>query len=467
MTHTLPVIDVLQADSGQDAVTLYGVTTVDWTAFVETHGPGLAAWAKAQGFTGQSGRLLLAPDGDGRLSKAVLGLGAGDDRLIFGQAGTSLPPGIYRLADDVADKATAALAFAMGAYSFIQHKTARARKELPVLLVPADLLAMARRQAEAIWLARDLVNAPANLMGPAEMEEAARHVAARHGAAISVVTGEDLLARNYPLIHAVGRASARAPRLIDMSWGDASAPKVTLVGKGVCFDSGGLDIKPASGMALMKKDMGGAAAMLGLAHMLMDAKAPIRLRLLIPAVENAISGDAYRPGDVIPSRKGLTVEIGNTDAEGRLVLADALCEADGEKPELLVCMATLTGAARVATGFELPPFFTHDEKLAADLAGLAVSEQDPMWRLPLWKNYDSWIDGKVADITNSADSSYAGAITAALFLNRFVSSTASFVHFDVAAWTDKARPGHPAGAEAHGIRALFRLISTRFGVETS
>ncbi len=242
---------------------------------------------------------------------------------------------------------------------------------------------------------------------------------------------------------------------------------MTLVGKGVCFDSGGLDIKTAAGMATMKKDMGGAAAMLGLAHMIMDAKLPVRLRVLIPAVENAISGNAYRPGDVLTSRKGLTVEIGNTDAEGRLVLADALALADDETPELLVCMATLTGAARVATGFELPPVFTHDEALAADLARLAVAEQDPMWRLPLWKSYDSWIDGKVADITNSTDSAYAGAITAALFLNRFVTATKSFVHFDVAAWTDKPKPGRPVGAEAHGVRALYRLIEERFGSKTA
>jgi leucyl aminopeptidase len=269
------------------------------------------------------------------------------------------------------------------------------------------------------------------------------------------------------MIHAVGRASVRQPRLVELRWGAPDAPKVTLVGKGVCFDSGGLDLKSAAGMALMKKDMGGAAAMLGLAHMIMSAGIPVRLRVLIPAVENAVSGDAYRPGDVLTSRKGLTVEIGNTDAEGRLVLADALADADDEAPELLVCMATLTGAARTATGFELPPVYTDDEALAAELAAFAGSEQDPMWRLPLWKGYEGWIEGKNADLTNSADSPYAGSITAALFLKRFVTRTKGFVHFDVAAWTDRPKPGKPAGAEAHCIRALHALIQNRFGSKTA
>ncbi|MBL9010715.1 MAG: leucyl aminopeptidase family protein [Alphaproteobacteria bacterium] len=465
---SLPQIDVLIADDGRPAVALHAVAAADWEAFAAGQGPRLAAWAKAQDFSGQPGKVLLLPDEAGGLGLAVLGLGKGDDKLIFGAAATALPAGTYRIAgEDAVGAHFAALGFALGAYAYNAFKPSKAKTGRARLLVAPAALPAAARQAAAIWFARDLVNAPSNAMGPAELETAARAVAAPHDASIRLVEGDDLVARNYPMIHAVGRASVRAPRLIDLTWGDAHAPKVTLVGKGVCFDSGGLDIKSAAGMALMKKDMGGAAAMLGLAHMVMDAGLKVRLRVLIPAVENAISGDAYRPGDVLASRKGLTVEIGNTDAEGRLVLADALADADDEGPDLLICMATLTGAARVATGFELPPLFTHDEALAADLAAAALAEQDPMWRLPLWKNYDGWIEGKVADLTNAADSAYAGSITAALFLNRFVTRTKSFVHFDVAAWTDKPRPGHPVGAEAQCIRALFAVLRNRFGSKTA
>lgn len=451
-------------DDGTPATPLHAVTTAAFAAFAEAQ--GITAWAAAQDFKAQAGRVLLLP-GEAGLAGAVLGLGANDDLLIYGAAAEKLPAGDYRIAGEPAvPDVYPALGFALGAYAYTAFKPSK-KKPGARLLVAPDHYAEASRLAAGVSFARDLVNAPSNVMGPAELEAAARRLAEAHGATVRVVTGEALLAENYPMIHAVGRASVRAPRLIDLTWGDPAAPKVTLVGKGVCFDSGGLDIKSAAGMLMMKKDMGGAAAMLGLAHMIMDAGLPVRLRLFIPAVENAISGDAYRPGDVLTSRKGLTVEIGNTDAEGRLVLADALADADSERPELLVCMATLTGAARVATGFDLPPVYTHDEALAADLAALAVSEQDPMWRLPLWKNYDSWIDGKVADITNSADSAYAGSITAALFLNRFVTETRSFAHFDVAAWTDKPRPGKPAGAEAHCVRALYRLVKNRFGSKTS
>jgi leucyl aminopeptidase len=451
-------------DDGSQATPLHAVTAANWTSFAAEK--GIAAWAAAQDFRAQAGRILLLP-GDAGLSGAVLGLGANDDLMIYGAAPEKLPAATYRIAGAPgAPGIFAALGFALGAYSYTEFKPSK-RKPGPRLLVDTAHYAEAARLAEGVSLARDLVNAPSNVMGPAELEAAARRVAEHHGASVCTVTGDDLIAANYPMIHAVGRASIRKPRLIDMTWGDPSAPKITLVGKGVCFDSGGLDIKSAAGMLMMKKDMGGAAAMLGLAHMIMDAKLPVRLRVFIPAVENAIGSDAYRPGDVLTSRKGLTVEIGNTDAEGRLVLADALAEADDESPELLVCMATLTGAARVATGFELPPVYTHDEALAADLAALALSEQDPMWRLPLWKNYDSWIEGKIADLTNSADSAYAGSITAALFLNRFVTQTKSFAHFDVAAWTDKPRPGKPAGADAHCIRALYRLLQNRFGSKTS
>jgi len=299
-------------------------------------------------------------------------------------------------------------------------------------------------------------------MGPAELETAARDLGGRHGATFRSIAGDELLQQNFPLIHAVGRASPRAPRLIDLTWGDAAHPKITLVGKGVCFDTGGLDIKPDSAMLIMKKDMGGAANVLAAAHMIMDAKLKVRLRVLIPAVENAIAGEAFRPMDIYRSRKGITVEIGNTDAEGRLVLADALALADEEAPELIVDMATLTGAARVALGPELPPLFTHDDALAADLTRHAQAERDPLWRLPLWRPYESLLDSKTADI-NNVGGSFAGSITAALFLNRFVTAAKSWAHFDIYAWTPSAKPARPDGGECQVARALYALLRERYG----
>jgi leucyl aminopeptidase len=323
-------------------------------------------------------------------------------------------------------------------------------------------VARVRRIAEGVFLARDLINTPSNDMGPAEFGDAARALAARFGAAISIVAGDDLLKQNYPLVHAVGRASERAPCLIDLRWGAEDAPRVTVVGKGVCFDSGGLDLKTSSGMLTMKKDMGGAAVALGLALMVMDGNLPVRLRVLIPAVENAVSGQAYRPGDVLRSRKGLTVEIGNTDAEGRLVMADAICEADGESPELLIDIATLTGAARAATGMELPPFFTDDESLATELFRHAAEVHDPLWRMPLWRGYERTLASPIADLNNNPDYNLAGAITAALFLNRFVERSRSWVHIDIPAWIDRPRPGRRRGAEANAARALFALLEARY-----
>jgi len=352
----------------------------------------------------------------------------------------------------------------MGGYSFSRFKSHERSKARPVLAWPDDAdRDHVMRVATGLCLARDLVNTPANDMGPAELALVAERLAGEHGADISIIEGRALIERNYPMIWAVGAGSPRQPRLIDLSWGRAKGPRVTLVGKGVCFDSGGLDIKPSSAMATMKKDMGGSAAVLGIAHMIMDAKLPISLRVLIPAVENSVSGDAYRPGDVLKSRKGLTVEVGNTDAEGRLVLADALAEADTQAPDLLICIATLTGAARVATGFDLPPFFTQDEELAADLMKASQREADPMWRLPLWRGYRELIDGKVADLTNNPASPNAGAITAALFLERFVEQAKAFVHFDIAAWNDRAKAGRPIGGEAQAIRAIYGMLKARYG----
>ncbi|MEQ8936251.1 MAG: leucyl aminopeptidase family protein, partial [Amphiplicatus sp.] len=298
---------------------------------------------------------------------------------------------------------------------------------------------------------------------PAKIEDEARQIAGRFGADIECIVGEELLARNFPMIHAVGRAAAVAPRLIDLTWGREDAPKVTIVGKGVAFDSGGLNLKPTSGMLLMKKDMGGAANALGLAQMIMDAGVNVRLRVLIPAVENAVSASAYRPGDVLKSRKGLTVEIGNTDAEGRLVLADALSYGGEEKPAMMITLATLTGAARVALGPDLPPFYTDDEALAADIAEAGAAVADPVWRLPLWRNYDSMLSSGIADLNNSATGSFAGSITAALFLRRFVPEDVSWAHFDIFAWRPKSAPGRPVGGEAQAKRALDRVNTRRSG----
>ena len=320
-----------------------------------------------------------------------------------------------------------------------------------------------RRIVEAISLVRDLVNTPAEDMGPQELAAAAGQLANAYSASCEIVSGQTLLDRNLPAIHAVGRASNRPPCLIDLVWGDAAAPKVTLVGKGVCFDSGGLNLKSASGMRLMKKDMGGSANVLGLAKMIMDAALPVRLRVLIPAVENAVAGNAIRPGDVVATRKGLTIEIGNTDAEGRVVLADALAVADEEGPDLLIDCATLTGAARVALGPSIPPFYTPDDELAQALGRCVETENDPMWRMPLWAPYREMIDSKVADISNSGESPFAGSITAALFLKDFVTATTHWLHIDLYAWNPTAKPGRQVGGEAQGIRALYKLIKEKFG----
>jgi leucyl aminopeptidase len=316
------------------------------------------------------------------------------------------------------------------------------------------------REAEAIFLGRDLINTPAGDLLPSGLAQAAEDLAKRHGAEFREIVGADLLSMGYPAIHAVGRASADAPRLIDIGWGSLAHPRVTLVGKGVCFDSGGLDIKPAAGMQLMKKDMGGAAAVLALAHMIMAADLKLRLRVLVPAVENAIAGNAFRPLDVLGTRKGLTVEVGNTDAEGRLILADALTEADSEKPALLIDCATLTGAARVALGPELPALFARQDALADRLLGCGRAVADPLWRLPLWPGYRKTLDSKVADLSSTGESALHGAITAALFLAEFVDPATQWVHLDIYAWNAKTRPGRPEGGEPSAVRALYELAAS-------
>jgi leucyl aminopeptidase len=458
-------ISTLFSSSAQGAVPIYAVSQATLEGALAGPLERHATWLRASAFTAAAGKIVLLPGAGGEVAGVAFGLGADEDPLAAGALTAQLPAGTYAFAlTPPGTRGTAlALGWAMGAYAFSRYKGQERVKQRAVLAWPDDAdRAQVTRVAHGLFLARDLVNTPASDMGPAELAQAAEEVAREHGARFSVVEGRALIERNYPMIWTVGAGSPRLPRLIEFRWGNDSHPRVTLVGKGVCFDSGGLDIKPASAMLTMKKDMGGAAAVLGLSHMVMDAKLPVALRVLIPAVENSVSGEAYRPGDVLKSRKGLTVEVGNTDAEGRLVLADALAEADAEAPALLLCMATLTGAARVATGFDLPPFFTQDDALAADLMRAAQSESDPMWRLPLWRGYRGLIEGKVADLTNNPDSPNAGAITAALFLERFVDKAKAFAHFDIAAWTDRAKPGRPLGGEAQAIRAIFAMLKARY-----
>lgn len=429
------------------------------------------AFASVAGFVGEAGRILYIPADDGTLARVLYGVGDGGDPFILAGLSAALVPGDYELAGLKDEDGTrAALAWAFGVYDFDVYKssnsdtTAKKDGALPRLVLPqgvdGERVSIIARGAS---LARDLVNTPSSDMGPEELASAAEALAARCGAQLVVTVGDDLLNENHPMIHAVGRASDRLPRLIDMHWGDESAAKITLVGKGVCFDTGGLNLKPGGSMALMKKDMGGAANVLGLASMIMEAGLNVRLRVLVPAVENSISGNAFRPGDVLKSRKGLSVEIGNTDAEGRLVLGDALTLGCEDKPDLLVDMATLTGAARVGLGPELPPFYTDDEALAAEISKAAGDVNDPVWRMPLWQPYADGLKSQVADINHITKDGFAGSVTAALFLQKFVEPETSWVHFDIFGWNARDRPGRKIGGEAQAIRALFDLLSRRYG----
>ncbi|PSN17163.1 leucyl aminopeptidase [filamentous cyanobacterium CCP5] len=421
------------------------------------------AWIQASAFRADPGTYCLIPGDDG-IGKVLVGRPEAIDTWTLGALPAMLPPHSYALADDWSpEEATKlCLGWRLGQYRFDRYRQNQSQP-LAQLMVPAPVdAAYVDAATTAVYLVRDLVNTPAGDMGPDHLEDAVTTVAKTFQAELQIFRGEDLLSENYPMIHGVGRASDEAPRLLDLRWGDPDHPKVTLVGKGVCFDSGGLNIKNAAGMRLMKKDMGGAANTLGLAQMIMAMKLPVRLRLLIPAVENSIAGNATHPLDVLPSRKGLTVEIGNTDAEGRLVLADALWEGCREDPGLIVDFATLTGAARVALGTELPACFCSDEEVGTGLiqAGLAVD--DPLWQLPLHQPYRSMLESKVADLSNIGNSSYGGSITAALFLQEFVKPAIPWVHIDLMAWNLRSLPGRPEGGEAMGIRAVYELIRRRF-----
>ena len=425
---------------------------------------GVRNWIRSTEFAAAPHSVHLLPDGGGNVSGVILGVEAMDDLWSYAALPSKLPLRTYRIDADLdATAATAAaLGWALGTYAFTRYKPDRPASPRLVWPKRADRARVAWTK-EATFLVRDLINTPANDLGPAELAQAARRLARRHGARIAVIVGDQLLRRRYPAIHAVGKASGRAPRLIDLRWGDSRHPRVTMVGKGVCFDSGGLDLKPSNAMLLMKKDMGGAAQVLGLAAMIMAARLPVRLRVLIPAVENSVAGNAMRPLDVLRTRKGLTVEVGNTDAEGRLVLCDALAEADREKPALVIDCATLTGAARVALGPDLPALFCNDDDLASALLRHGEAESDPLWRLPLWLGYRRMLESKVADINNVSEGPFAGAVTAALYLQEFMSSDIPWIHLDLIAWNPSARPGRPVGGEAQGIRALFALIEARFG----
>ncbi len=423
-------------------------------------------WFQASGFQAQPGSFCLLPNESGGVAQVLVGRSRRLDTWTLAALPSSLPPHRYGLQGEFTpEEATQlGLGWRLGEYRFTRYK-----EKSPDPLAELELPPQADRDyieaaVEATYWVRDLITTPANDLGPAQLEEAAQVLAVTYGADLQVITGESLETQNYPLIYAVGKASDREPRLLDLHWGDLDAPKVTLVGKGVCFDSGGLDIKPSRGMLTMKKDMGGAAHVLGLAQMIMKLAVPVRLRVLIAAVENSIAGNAMRPLDVLPSRKGTTVEVGNTDAEGRLVLADALWEACQDQPSLIVDFATLTGAARVALGSELPAFFCNHGETATALQTAAAIAEDPLWQLPLHGPYRDMLSSKVADLSNISNSSYGGAITAALFLQEFVKSDIPWVHIDVMAWNVRSLPGRPEGGEAMGMRALFELIRQRIGI---
>jgi leucyl aminopeptidase len=453
-------------DQGRSAVPVIALTKEQLPARLAEVPEDRRNWLGAIGFAADPGKFALVPDGAGGLACVFVGVAPAEPGGgIWALAGLpeTLPEGSYRLAalPKGTDPTSLALGWALGTYAFTRYRAKPAPKAALVWPDGADR-ARALRLAAAAFLARDLVNTPAGDLGPEELAATAVKVAEAAGACHRTIVGDQLLAENYPTIHTVGRASTRPPRLVDIGWGDPAAPKVTLIGKGVCFDSGGLDLKPASGMRLMKKDMAGAAIVLALAQAIMDAQLSVRLRVLLPLVENAVSGDAMRPLDIVRTRKGLTVEIGNTDAEGRLILCDALAEAGSERPALLVDIATLTGAARVALGPELAALFCNDEPLAERLLAAAAAEDDPMWRMPLWGPYRKMLDSEVADLNNVSESPHAGAVTAALFLREFVPEGIPWAHLDAMAWNPQGRPGRPEGAEAPALRALYAHLAQHF-----
>lgn len=437
---------------------IYLVSITEFPAWLSKQTSTTKHWLTSISFKPDAGVTVTVPDEKGHIALVLCCVS--DHKNFWSMAGLSLtlPAGVYELAN-VSDVTDFAIGWGLGAYQYTRYKKAA---RAPAQLLVRDNLPYIENVVQAIYLVRDLINAPTEDLGPSELAKAVVDLGHHFKAKVNQVVGDALLKQNYPAIHAVGRACDDEPRLLDLTWGDNKHPKVTLVGKGVCFDTGGLDLKPSNYMLLMKKDMGGAACVLGLAQMIMTAKLPVRLRVLIPAVENSISGNAYRPGDVVKSRKGLTIEIGNTDAEGRVVLADAITEAVSEKPDLLIDMATLTGAARVAVGTEIAAVFSNNDEFVNAVVQHGIEHLDPIWRLPLFTAYRESLNSAIADINNNSCDSYAGAITAALFLKEFVPDDIPWLHFDIMAWNTRAKPGRPLGGEAMAIRALFSYLTQRF-----
>ena len=454
---------VARANAGTVPVT--PISTDGLKAWMDKAPKKVAAWAEATGFKAKPGELRLIPDDSGGIARVMIGVDDQTKTGLWDYAGlpAALPGGRYAIDADLetADATRAALGWALAQYRFDRYTKMPAPEAELVWPKNADR-GEVERIALGTALTRDLINTPAQDLGPTQLAEEARALAKTYKAKITVLVGDQLLKKNYHTIHAVGRGATDAPRLIDFTWGDPKHPKLTLVGKGVCFDTGGYDLKPSSGMLRMKNDMGGSAQVLGLARMIMDAGLKVRLRVLIPAVKNMVSGDAFLPMDILTTRKGTTVEVGNTDAEGRLVLCDALTEADSESPALIIDYATLTGAARVALGTDLPAMFTNDDQVSEQILSHGLVEEDPVWRLPLHKPYRKMLDTKIADMSNTGSAPFGGAITAALFLEHFVSATTKWVHFDLMAWNNSDRPGRPEGGEAMAVRAVYGMIKERF-----
>jgi leucyl aminopeptidase len=449
--------------SSQSGLPLYPVYSGNLDQWLGNAPGNQRKWLQASGFRAQAGELCSLPDGNGELHGYVFGMQKEGWLYQLAALPEKLTAGNYRLAADweQQQRLQASLGWGLACYKFSLY--CNPSNEVPTLALDADIAGQAELLLSAQSLVRDLINTPTEDMGPMQLADAMFALADQLGAHPSVTCGEDLLTGNFPAIHAVGRAAGREPRLLKMDWGNVDDPLLVLCGKGVCFDTGGLNLKPTNGMRLMKKDMGGAAHVLALAQLIIETKLPVRLQVLIPAVENSVSGNAYRPGDVIPTRKGLSVEIGNTDAEGRVVLADALAYACEQEPDLVMDFATLTGAARIAMGTDLPPVFSNDIDIANELVAAGEQEEDPLWVLPLYQPYNELIKSQIADLSNVGKTSYGGCITAALFLEHFVTEETDWVHIDTFGWNQTARPGRPVGGEALGLRAAFNYLKMRYG----
>ncbi len=443
-------------ESSKNAIEIIPVTIKNFSKTLSLESQMIQNWVEANQFTAKPSTLCLIPGTNGTLKKVYLGVSGKIDETSWAVASEKLPAGDYYT--QTSNHLLNVVAWGRAQYQFERYK--QSKKRYPNLVLQASKYREAKSIIEAIFLVRDLINTPCEDLGPKELAQVCAQLAVQYDALFKEISGDDLLVQNFPAVHTVGRAALNEPRLIELSWGESHHPHLCLVGKGVCFDSGGLDIKPGSNMLLMKKDMGGAAHVLGLAQLIMSLKLSIRLTVIIPAVENAISGNAYRPGDVVHTRKGLTVEVGNTDAEGRVILADALSLASEKKPDLIIDFATLTGAARVAVGTDIAAMFTNDESVSEGLLDSSEKMCDPVWRLPLHQPYKELIKGSVADISNTGSSVYGGAITAALFLEHFVSVKTPWAHFDIMAWNSSSTPGRPKGGEALGLLACFDMLKS-------